>query len=323
MKKIWSLLSLAIALNSASAFATLQDAKAAFEAGDLQQAEQLFLEQKQDPLAKAYLARIALESDIDDAEAWIEKALAQDDDNAEIHYHRAIVMARQAQNSIFSAMGYAKKSRQSFERAVSLEPDNIEYLDGLFTFHVNAPSIAGGDMEQAKALVEKIAALDKKAGLLAKFEYLVESDQPQAAEQLMTEAQRTYANIPDFFFHAGMYYQREEDYAKAFEALAQSAEKLAESDDSVVAKYAAIYQFGRTAVLSESRLDEGIQFLERYLTEAPVKSELPEKEWAKFRMANLMELRKNKTEAKKVYLSLANVDDKDLRKQVKKKLKRI
>jgi hypothetical protein len=47
----------------------------------------------------------------------------------------------------------------SFSKAVDLEPDSVEYLEGLMQFHISAPGIAGGDVDIAKAQIEKIKML--------------------------------------------------------------------------------------------------------------------------------------------------------------------
>lgn len=62
--------------------------------------------------------------------------------------------------SVFTAPGYANKTRQYLERAVSLDERNIEALNDLFEYYLQAPGFLGGGLDKAQALIDKIAAVD-------------------------------------------------------------------------------------------------------------------------------------------------------------------
>ncbi len=62
--------------------------------------------------------------------------------------------------SVFTAPGYANKTRQHLERAVSLDERNIEALNDLFEYYLQAPGFLGGGLDKAQALIDKIAAVD-------------------------------------------------------------------------------------------------------------------------------------------------------------------
>jgi tetratricopeptide (TPR) repeat protein len=301
----------------------LDNAIAALKAGQTEQAIELFEEQKNDPIAMVYLAKIYMDTDLDEAEEWIEKAVNINVNDAEAHYVRGAIMGRQASGSIFSALSYADKSVNSFTKAVELEPESLKYRKGLMQFHTSAPSLAGGDLDIAKVQVDKIKLLDPKAGLEAEINYELSQDNDALAENLLREAKLAYKDIPDFFFQAGMFQQRKENYQAAFEELAVAISKNAETEESVVAKYNAMYQLGRTSVLGESNIDAGIKALQEYILEAPDLDGLSPKPWAEFRLANLMALNSQKLEAKTIYLRLAKTDNKELAKQAKKAAKRI
>jgi tetratricopeptide (TPR) repeat protein len=63
-------------------------------------------------------------------------------------------------SSFLTAPGYASKARQNFERAVALDARNIEALNDLFEYYLQAPGFLGGGLDKAQALIEKIAAVD-------------------------------------------------------------------------------------------------------------------------------------------------------------------
>lgn len=63
-------------------------------------------------------------------------------------------------SSMFSAAHLAKKVRESFERAVELDPTNWKARADLAEFYVEAPAMMGGGKEKALKEAEAIAALN-------------------------------------------------------------------------------------------------------------------------------------------------------------------
>lgn len=301
----------------------LEEALSALKEGQTTLAIDLFKDQKNHPEAMLNLAKIYMDIDIDEAEEWIVKAVKQSPNSAKAQYLLGNIMGRQASNSIFSALSYAGKSLDGFTQAVNLEPDSIPYRMGLMQFHLQAPGIAGGDLEIAQQQVEKIKHLDALAGTKAEIDLAFAQDKEQQAELLLSEAKEIYHHLPDFFFIAGMRYQRQENYSKAIEQLSLAANKSAETTQSTRAKYNAMYQLGRTAVLSENNLALGIQSLQNYLKQAPDLDNMSPKPWAEFRLANLLALNSQQSEAKLIYLRLINTADENLAKQAKKAARKI
>ena len=56
----------------------------------------------------------------------------------------------------FSALGFAKKTRTSFERAVELDPKSWEARSVLAEFYVGAPAIVGGGKDKARAQADAL-----------------------------------------------------------------------------------------------------------------------------------------------------------------------
>jgi Flp pilus assembly protein TadD len=56
-----------------------------------------------------------------------------------------------------TAGGNAVKARQSFEKAVALDPNNREALNDLFDYYLNAPGMLGGGTDKAEAIARRIA----------------------------------------------------------------------------------------------------------------------------------------------------------------------
>jgi hypothetical protein len=67
--------------------------------------------------------------DLDDAEEAAEQVIVAFSDNPGMYLMHASVMGSQASDSIFGALGYAKKALHSLNRAVELEPGDPRYLN--------------------------------------------------------------------------------------------------------------------------------------------------------------------------------------------------
>lgn len=319
MKKNLILISLLILTLSKTVSANYEQAVLAFEQNDIDTALALFKKNKSQIQSKIYLAKIFMDRDLNDAEDWINDAVEQDDNNAEAHYVRGIVMGRQASDSFLSALSYAKKSKKSFNRATMLEPDSIKYQMGVLQFNVSAPSIAGGDIEEAIKAAEIIAKLDLKAGFEARIDVAKAQEDLEQVHQIIVQAKAQYPTLPDFLYMEGMLEQQQENYTVAMSLLTAASEMEVQDEDGINAKYGALYQIGRTSVLAGIEAKKGILALQKFIQEAPTTDELPSKAWAEFRLANLYESEGNKAKAMDMYRKLLNSDEKDLVKQVKKK----
>ena len=74
----------------------------------------------------------------------------------------------------FRALRLARRGREFMERAVALDPDNIAYREGLVDFYRQAPAIAGGSLEKARAHADALARLDPVRGAAWQASILVE-----------------------------------------------------------------------------------------------------------------------------------------------------
>ncbi len=303
--------------------ANLEQAISLFEAGQTEQAVQMFSAHDDNPQAMLYLAQAYMQSDLDEAEELIDKAIAAKSKDALYWYWRGRIMGAQAQSSVFSALSFAGKSLDSFTKAVELEPNVIRYRNALMQFHLQAPSIAGGDLDIAKQQIAKIQQLDPQAGLRAQIDFELAQDNLESAAHLLSQGKQDYSESSLFFFESGMFYQQQKQYQQAFEDLQVAASKTATSKEQIETKYIALYQVGKTAGLSETNLALGIQALNQYIQAAPVNRTLPPKEWAEFRLANLLALSKQTHQAKDIYLKLAKSDSEELAKQAKKAARKI
>jgi tetratricopeptide (TPR) repeat protein len=188
----------------------------------------------------------------------LEKAVAQDANNAEYVLWLGRAYGRRAETSWLFAMPNASKARQCFERAVALNPHYHEALNDLFEFYLNAPSIVGGGLDKARALAERA-----KADRPAEYEY---------EEAQLADKRKEYAAVEAHYRRAmelapaepGRYmdlarYLAKRGSLEESDALFVQAAKIAPSDPRIAFERAQIY------IENQRNLPEARNLLRQYL----------------------------------------------------------
>jgi len=93
-----------------------------------------------------------------------------------------------------TAPGYASKARQNFERAVDLNPKNLEAMSDLFEYYLEAPGFLGGGIDKASLLAKRIAELDPAEGHFTQYRLAEKKGDTARAEQ---ELRRAAALAPE------------------------------------------------------------------------------------------------------------------------------
>ena len=310
-----------------SPLALSSPATEAFNAKNYQEAKALFNQSSSTAESQYYLGRIALiEKNLDQAEQHLEKAVSANPENSDYHYWFAIMSSRQASSASFLfAPGYASDALEHFKKAVSISPDSISAMKGLINFYINAPSIAGGSHEKAHAVIDKLYAADKKQGLISRLKaYRSEentSKEKQIAERLASE----FLQSAEAQFQSAMSFQTTKQYEKAVATFTRASkilpQKPTESEWAFI--NGSLYQIGRTAVFSGQYTQQGIEALVSYLNKE-TGSNMPSKNWAKYRLAMLYVNNSDKSAAINMLTSVVSDEsDKDLYKRTKKLLKKL
>jgi tetratricopeptide (TPR) repeat protein len=114
---------------------------------------------------------------------YLEKALAADPSNSNYIDWLGKAYGRRADQSTFvKALPLAVKTRQCFEKAVALDPANLEALSDLFEFDMEAPSLIGGGLDKAEAIAARIAPLSPAEGHFARARLAEKRKDPREAE---------------------------------------------------------------------------------------------------------------------------------------------
>ncbi|CCQ11272.1 Secreted TPR-repeat containing protein [Pseudoalteromonas luteoviolacea B = ATCC 29581] len=261
-------------------------------------------------------AKQAMQTDLDLAQKYIEKALLSNSTHAEVHYLCGRIMGQQASNATLFALSYASKSLACLKKAVELEPNNTAYRMGLMSFYLGAPRIAGGDEQLAWEQVDAVSRLNDLEGTLAKLTYYRKTEAVADYQKLLAKSRENYPQQAEFHYRHGLVLQGNQQYADAI-AVFRAAIK-AKSDDSDKYKFNAWYQIGRTALFSKQWLEDGIMALNYFVDNAPNSNDFPNIHWAHFRLAQLHQLTGNRT-LMNDHLKLANDNtDKELQREIRR-----
>ncbi|HTM24307.1 MAG TPA: tetratricopeptide repeat protein [Vicinamibacterales bacterium] len=149
-------------------------------------------------------ARMAFR-DFDGALAPAEKAAALDGRNVEYRWQVAQVVGELAgRASMFKATGLAKRYKREVDAALALNPKHTGAMTGLMEYYNRAPGIAGGDKNKAAELVDRIMAVNKVDGYLAKVRLLGQQTPVPTADIEQVFAQAVQADPSRFEPHLNL-----------------------------------------------------------------------------------------------------------------------
>ena len=135
--------------------------------------------------------------DYSEASDNFEDAIEIEENNAEYHFWLGQAYAGDAQNSSFiSAAFIAPKIKDEFAKAVELDPTHIGAYTGLANFHLNAPGIVGGDLEEAYKAGKALIGLDETKGRLTLINYFVKKEQFDSVKNQLAIVEKKSSSDP-------------------------------------------------------------------------------------------------------------------------------
>lgn len=122
--------------------------------------------EKPDPAALHLLSQVRLaQKNTKEAIAFAEKAAQLAPDNADYHAQVGVALsARMPELGFMQQAMVAGKMRKAFERAVEIDPKNLNALVGLARYFTNAPEIAGGSLTKAAEFATRLKELNPFLG---------------------------------------------------------------------------------------------------------------------------------------------------------------
>ncbi len=257
------LLALLLLVSALPAFAAGDTAQAnlLLQQGKVDQASailhQTLSERPGDAWAHALLCRVYYAQDMADAAvSECEKAAANapEDSDTQLWLGRAYGMKASQANPV-AAFGYARKVVASFQRAVQLDPGNIQAMNDLGEYYVDAPGIVGGGLDKAQSLAAQMgprfpAQSHRLLALIAE-----KRGDTATAESEFRKAADT-AQTPEAWVDLGHFYQRHHEPDKAVAPLQAAIAADRHRDAALVDAASVLTAAHRSPDVAESVLRE-------------------------------------------------------------------
>ena len=189
----------------------------------------------------------------------LEEAVAAEPGNSGYYDWLGKAWGRRAENSSFlTAPRYATRARDAFQKAVELDPRNLEAVSDLFEYYLEAPGFLGGGKDKAAQLSETIKEVDRaeyhylQARLAEKREDVAAAEEHyRAAAKLAPEQAGRLLDLAGFL-------SRQERYQES-EAVFREAENMTPNDPKALFARASAY------VRAGRKLAEARRLLGRYI----------------------------------------------------------
>ena len=277
-----------------------------FEAGKYKEAktvfEPAFKANTRDAAAAFYLGRIAMEERKNERAAdYFEAATKLDPKNSTYFLWLGRAYGREAQQAnVLRQPGLAKKTKGAWERAIDLDPDNLDARSDLIQYYTQAPGFLGGSTSKAIEQAEEIRKRNALRGYL-ELGGLYEREKKLAdAEKAYVAASKEKSDRHVGEYRLGLFYQNTGAFDKAFDLFeAMIAENPSE--------YGALFQIGKTGAMSGQRLPRSTEALEAYLQTTPGRND-PSLAAAHWRLGMVYEKRQDRQRAKAEYETALRLD---------------
>jgi len=247
----------------------------------------------------------------------LEKCVAAEPGNSKFHQWLGRALGLQAaQNGIVSGALSVSRIKAELEKAIDLDPLNLEARQDLAVMYRAAPGFLGGSNAKAAEQVAFIRRHDPALASQLEGDFLFADKKYDAALSVYQESARLHPR-PMIQVRISLAYQNKKDWTPAFAALDRA---LALDPNFPFA----LYQVGRSAALSGYELDRGEKCLRTYIS-MPVREELenPSLAAAHFRLGNILEKKGDRDGARKEYETALTIDPKQkLAREALAKLKR-
>lgn len=177
----------------------------------------------------------AKDSRLDEASKIAEQCINANPKNSECHESLGNVLGTKAMKAgAMSALGYIGKIKDSFKKAVELDPNNFSARSSLLQFYIQAPGFVGGSTSKAKELIVDTIKLSPAAGALLQANFDLADDNYQramtAALAVNTNGNEELAKIQrNVLSNIGHVLINEKKYADAEKVFTETAQRFPDS----------------------------------------------------------------------------------------------
>lgn len=153
------------------------------------------------------------------------KSIHDHPESGEVWMWLGRALGRKAENSNpLRAAFLVSEIREAFEKAVDLDPKNIDARGDLVDFYLEAPGAFGGGIDKARAQAEAIAKLNEADGLEERSKIYEKEEKFVHAEQDLKAAIQKEPH-PGRYRELAMFYQRRKKYAEMEAAFHRSGDQ--------------------------------------------------------------------------------------------------
>ncbi len=220
--------------------------------------------------SRYYMGLISyIKQDYSKAEDYLKQAIESNGNVAKYHVAIKNVYLRLISSAgMLKQASLASKLRQHMEEAVRLNPNDMSTSIMLVGFYKQAPSIMGGSSDNAIALANKIAGINKADGHLANALIShIDKDYDKAEKHYKS----TVSVCPDsvkYYYSLAQFYQSQKKPEVAVSVLEQAISRFPENNNLML-------QVGRVFATAEQiDFSKGIDYLERYIKSVNDKSDI-------------------------------------------------
>lgn len=211
-------------------------------------------------LCRAYFALDAW----DHAETMCKKAVDLSPNNGRYHRWLGRVYGEKADRASFlSAAGLAGKARQELERAVQLNPNDMESRADLAEFYFEAPSILGGGQDKARAQAKIIGQAAPATEHWVYARIAEKNHDPVTAENEYRKMIELSHGDSEAWLNLALFYRHQKRFDDMEQSLIKASRAPMSKPDVMVDAAQNLYRTGRNP-------DLAIELLKRYLATGPV-----------------------------------------------------
>ncbi len=205
----------------------------------------------------------------DDAVKWGERAVAVQPGNADYHLWLARAYGRKAGDSNpLAAAGLARKAKNEFERAVQLDPANVEARSDLSKYYTQAPAIMGGGLDKAREQATQVGKYDAAEAHLIQAQVAAKEKRYDEAETEFHNAIKQARKPANYWLELAEYYRQRGRLDDVQAAVLTAA--------SQPGKSAGIYfDAANELYLSGRDFSVAVQYLQKYLASGGLVEEAP------------------------------------------------
>jgi len=257
---------------------------------------------ERDADAAFYLGRIELEgNDADKAADWFERAIRMNPKSSVYYDWLGRAYGTQAQHANrFRQPFLARKTKNAWETALALDPDNLDVRDDLIIFYSRVPGFLGGNKEKAREMALEIMKRNAYRGSIAATSLCAADNDTLCVVRGLQEMMISYPDSAGVYAGLAVFYANQKQFDKAFAVL---DERLRTKPNEL----RTLYQLGRTAALSGQNLDRGEQAL-KFVLANPTPESGPSPAGLHYRLGMIYEKKGAKELAREEYRTVLQLN---------------